>query len=353
MSRRSWVAVGWVVSLALAVAVGWFAARWTLVPPAVAAHTHKVVLYRVREGKVGDTQNFSATARWPTDSTLPNRASGVVTSVGVSPGATVQSGTVLYSVDLRPVIAARGSVPSFRTLREGDRGPDVSQLNAFLAGQGLLAAGQGDSYSSATAAAVRAWQGKLGTHIDGVVRSSDFIFFPRLPARVVLSPMLSVGSQVSEGVGGVRVLGSSPSFVVILGQGQANLVPLRGTVLITGRGSIWQAKIVRSVTTQTGDLRLDLAGVDGRPVCRRQCGAVSAVGSSLFPARIVVVPTTSGPLVPLSAIRTSPGGGRSVVDAAGKSLRVTVRASANGEAVVSGVAVGSRVRLFASGAQGG
>ena len=47
-------------------------------------------------------------------------------------GDKVRCGRVLYRVDDRPVLLLCGTVPAYRALRVGSKGPDVRQLNRNL-----------------------------------------------------------------------------------------------------------------------------------------------------------------------------------------------------------------------------
>ncbi len=64
---------------------------------------------------------------------------------------------------------------------------------------------------------------------------------------------------------------------------------------------------------------------------------------------VLVVPPASGPVVPVSALKTAPDGTSSVTVVEGAGTReqeVTVRQIANGLAVVEGVAEGTTVKVF-------
>ena len=60
-----------------------------------------------------------------------NRARGTYTKLPEA-GDKVDCGDVLYRVDDKPVLLLCGSTPAYRSLSEGERGPDVSELNANL-----------------------------------------------------------------------------------------------------------------------------------------------------------------------------------------------------------------------------
>ena len=80
----------------------------------------------------------------------------VVTGRVPAVGANVGEGAVLLEVAGRPVIALAGGLPTYRTLRPGSTGPDVTQLEEALSRLGLHPGAVDGRYDSATGAAVAA-----------------------------------------------------------------------------------------------------------------------------------------------------------------------------------------------------
>ncbi|MBN9612843.1 MAG: hypothetical protein J0H64_05190 [Actinobacteria bacterium] len=96
-----------------------------------------------------------------TPSTVGTRA--MFTRPGLPVGAKVQPGTVLATVNERPIIAVRGGMPFYRTLQRGDAGRDVTQLQKFLATRGIdLGGDRSGVFDSGTARAVHAFYSRLG-----------------------------------------------------------------------------------------------------------------------------------------------------------------------------------------------
>jgi hypothetical protein len=75
---------------------------------------------------------------------------------------------------------------------------------------------------------------------------------------------------------------------------------------------------------------------------------VPVAQESQWPAAVVIVRRVTGAVVPVGAVRTGPDGARFVVSDSGVEVPVKVRASSDGQAVVKGVEVGSRVLLPAA-----
>jgi hypothetical protein len=101
-----------------------------------------------------------------------NQAGGVYTQLPAA-GSRVRCGGVLYRVDNRPVLLLCGTVPAYRALRVGVRGPDVRQLN-----RDLHVRGAGAAFTSQTARRLEALQRRNGVHVTGELATDDAVFLP-------------------------------------------------------------------------------------------------------------------------------------------------------------------------------
>lgn len=331
-------------------AAGYWAGRVALAPPDdPLASAGQPVTYTVVEQTLGQSLGFAAVAEWPATPLGRAWSAGVVTSLAVAAGDEVDIGDVLYSVDLHPVVIGPGDVPAFRDLAAGVVGADVTQLETLLAELGYLDAAPNATFDAATTAAVRAWQRALGVTDDGIVRQGDVLYAPELPLRVLPTEALTVGAPLNGGEVVLQALAAEPSVVIPLTPEQRNLVPLTGRVVLTAADITWEAVIARAVeTNEQGLPRLDLVltAPGGGPVCGDACAAaIPAVGRTNLAAEIIVVPTTSGPVVPTAAIVTDPAGGQSVQLADGTTVPITVVVSTGGLAVVDGVEPGDVLLL--------
>lgn len=335
------------IGLALLVgALSFWAGRATLSPaePATAPPVNHT--YVVAEGTVHRTLDYSATGSWPRRLLGRSGSSGVVTRVYLAPGRAVESGAELFDVNERPVVVARGSVPAYGDLGIGDQGRVVEQLQSFLADQGLFQGSVDGEFNSTTESAVRAWQTSVGLNADGRVRRGDLLFAPALPVRVVLDSGVAVGAEVSTGQEIAFRLADSPRFRIVLDAGQADLVPLSAGVVVSTDGHRWRGRIGQAETTPAGELVLHLEGPGGKPLCGRQCHLVSPSRDTEFPVEIIVVPRTSGPIIPAAAMQTDDAGDVFVTSTNGEQLPVRVVASDGGWSVVEGVMVGTKIELF-------
>jgi len=165
---------------ALAVAIGGGATWYALTTGTTAPHTGgatPTATAAVTRGDVVDTESVDGTLSYAHERSLGLSASGVVTW---APGAgtTIGRGESLLRVNDRPVTLMYGSMPLYRTLRDGvSDGKDVRQLEANLAALGYGSdMTVDDTFTAATAAAVKDWQDDRGLPETGSVDASQVVF---------------------------------------------------------------------------------------------------------------------------------------------------------------------------------
>lgn len=104
--------------------------------------------------------------------------SGRVTSTSCRPGVAVRSGTALARIDERPVLALHTSVPLYRTLSAGSKGPDVRALQAEARRLGHPVTVDG-RFGPGTARAVKGLQKRSGmTDPKGSLDPADVVWLP-------------------------------------------------------------------------------------------------------------------------------------------------------------------------------
>lgn len=352
--RPTWA--GWVAVVLVAVGLGFLAGRAVFLPPAVAPQAVPVQTYTVAEGSVGRSSTYVARATWATTRLGTGAADGTVTSVEVSPGQEVTQGSVLYSVDLRPVHAAIGAVPAFRDLAPGVQGQDVAQLQQLLRDRGYPVPGPDGVFGPSTGRAVRAWQQQQGLEPTGLVPAADLVFVPKLPARVILADEVVVGGRLGGGTDTVRALAVTPEFTMEAGSNSAPPPVGAGVELARAGGQdggLWSAVVASVVSQPDGSSTITLLGPDGGAPCAAECAAVPlAPEEAFYDAVVDIVPRTNGPSIPVSALGTDPDLTTFVLETDGTRRTVEVLASDGSRAIVSGLSVGDTVRLFAVGSAG-
>lgn len=337
------------VLFAVGVAGGW-AVRATLEPAADVLQPPPFTLVAAQSGVVGHSIQLNTSIQWTARMKVANQAAGTITSFEFENGNRARPGDALYTVDLRPVVVAEGAVPAFRDLSQGAEGDDVAQIQVLLNVLGYEAGEPDGRYDAGVYWAVRAWQGDLGVTVDGSVQRGDVVFVPSLPARLALDGSYDVGSSLGGGEGMVQVLRASPSFRIVLPEGQASLVE-PGMAVEIGRsdGAPWRA-VVAEIRRQSdeagpGGAVAVLASAGDGPVCAESCGEVPLGDESLLPSTIHIVAEVSGTTVPASAIVTTADGQAAVVLGNGAVEPVDVVASAQGLAAVEGIEPGDKVQV--------
>jgi peptidoglycan hydrolase-like protein with peptidoglycan-binding domain len=133
---------------------------------------------------------------------LYDRLSGTFTWLPAV-GAVIERGGALWRVNNQPVALMYGSVPAYRTLKQGiGDGPDVVELNENLVDLGYDpygAIGDDEHFGEATAAAVRRWQHAEGLAETGEVELGRIVFAPG--ARRVTAVKVALGQDPPGGAG--------------------------------------------------------------------------------------------------------------------------------------------------------
>lgn len=342
------VVVGWVVAGAFIAVLAFFAGRWTLSPPVEESEERPPAIYTVAEGTVGRSLDVSVSVTWPVSGVAVNGMTGVITSLDAGPGERVDVGAAVYSVDLRPVVIAEGAVPSFREMRRGAIGADVAQLQRFLASQGYAEVHDDGVFGTTTVAAVRAWQRDSGLNVTGVVEVGGLVFVPSLPARIDFDEAFVLGARVVPGQTALTLASTQPQFAA-----EITADGVGGTVIPGSRASVnydsgeWGA-VTGAVEGRDGGRWVPLLPATGDSICAEECDVLpfSSAGISLS-GNVDVVPSTTGPVVPVSAVGTAASGDTYVLTEAGDRHPVSVLASDGSMSVVEGLAAGATVRLFA------
>lgn len=145
--------------------------------PPVEAQAAPANTARVERGKLAAVVSQSGTLTYrarPDGSPFSaiNHARGTYTELP-EVGDRVACGGVLYRVDEEPVLLLCGAVPAYRSLREGDAGHDVRQLNRTLQVRGA-----GGTFTAKTEKALAALQRRRGARVDGSLALGDAVFLP-------------------------------------------------------------------------------------------------------------------------------------------------------------------------------
>jgi hypothetical protein len=243
----------------------------TQAPPAtvITAPVVHQVLSRtvVLRGTFSDGRTISAT---PTSlANMPKDAGGtrlVVTDVLVHAGGVARAGRPLIEYSGRPVFALPGAIPAYRDLGPNDSGKDVAQLQRALSSIGFgTGADPAGTFSDGTQRALKRLYSAMGydaprsDRVPGGVMlpSSEVVFVPSLPARVVAVPV-AVGDDVKGPVvtlarGGMELTGA---------MGPADETGMVATVLSETTGDTARAIVAGVGKLSTGKGVAANGGVD-------------------------------------------------------------------------------------------
>jgi hypothetical protein len=146
--------------------------------------------------------------------TVIDHATGTLTALPAV-GRVIEQGQVLYRVADAPVVLLDGATPAYRSLSEGDSGPDVRQLNADLVALSLATSSQldpsSDYFSASTAVALEKLQARLGLNQTGTLPLGEAVFLPA-PIRIT-AVTATLGTGYSPNPSGTGPATPRPEFV--------------------------------------------------------------------------------------------------------------------------------------------
>jgi hypothetical protein len=243
--RKRWALAGAAVLVA-ATATGGVVVMSGAKQATAAAQEPPVNTARVEKGRLSDmvSQYGTLTYRARSDGSpysVINRARGTYTKLP-NGGDTVDCGDVLYRVNDNPVLLLCGSTPAYRSLSEGDSGPDVTELNANLVHLGYATRAQldpsSDSFSSETASALEKLQSKLGEDQTGSLKLGQAVFLPESVRIAAVTGELGGSAQPGSKV--LSATSDTPEVQVDLDPSQQSEVKTgdRARITLPGNRSV-------------------------------------------------------------------------------------------------------------------
>jgi peptidoglycan hydrolase-like protein with peptidoglycan-binding domain len=346
--------------LAVGVVLGWSVSTLFSPPPPLpsgAAYS----LVEVTTAELSRSLTLNAAASWTGGDQLINRVNGVLTERLVASGDRVASGDVLYTVNLAPIAVAQGDVPAFRPLVPGFRGADVKQLQNMLIATGQRTAAPNGYFDSATLDEYKEWQRATGWPVTGTAPLGSLLFVSRLPAvigwqegtgsaasgAIPTDAKGVVGTKLADGDVVAQLLPPTPSFSIELPPGQRRLVEPGMPVRLSLGQHRWQATLASiGAPRDDGSAIATLAPADrSGSICGDDCASIPVEGAGAITATIAVLTARSGPVVPTAALVVDADGSAAVVTSDGETVQVTVKATTGGQALIDGIAPGTKVRV--------
>jgi peptidoglycan hydrolase-like protein with peptidoglycan-binding domain len=260
-------------------------------------------------------------------------------------GATIARGQPVYHSDNIAVPLFYGGLPFYRTLRTGDTGTDVRQVEENLAALGYSGVTVDTHYTEATATAVKKWQKDLGLPQTGAFD----------PARVVIAPaafrVASLAAHLGDHADG-PVLGYTATIRIV---DVALDVSLQGLVKqgVTATVTLPDGKAVNGTVATVGTVAT--AGDPGKPatidvtVTVADQGALGTLDQAPVTVALVSATVQNVLTVPVAALAALPGGGYGVQVVTGSTSRYTAvrlgmfgngRVEVSGDGIAAGTLVG-------------
>jgi peptidoglycan hydrolase-like protein with peptidoglycan-binding domain len=218
-----------------------------------------VSVQAVTEGPLASQVNDSGTLGYAAQAdgspyAVIGRAQGAYTWLPAV-GDVIRCGRVLYRVSDAPVVLLCGSVPLYRSLSDGDSGPDVTELNRSLVALGYATRAEldpaSDYYGAATADAVERLQDHLGVDETGSVALGDAI---ALPGPLRLSRLMAtLGTTARPGAPVAQATSTARQVLVSLDASQQSSVHAGDRAAITlPDGDITRGRVTRVGSVASG-----------------------------------------------------------------------------------------------------
>jgi hypothetical protein len=293
-------------------------------------------LQTVRQGTLSQQVDASGTLGYVAQADgapyqVVNQASGAFTALPTA-GQVIDCGKTLYNVANNPVVLMCGSTPAYRSLSEGDSGPDVAELNANLVHLGYARSASldpsSDYFGSETASALETLQAKLGVDQTGSLDLGQAVFLPG-PLRIS-NTTATLGSLAHAGAAVAQATSTSRQVQVQLDASEQSSVKV---------GDKAQVTLPDDSTTLGTVTRIGTVASAGSGSSGSQSGSGSGSSTTTIPiyitlehpkaagsldeAPVQVQITTAGVddalIVPVNALLAESGGGYAVetVDATG------------------------------------
>lgn len=264
--RRRIVGVGLVV-LAAAATGGLIVLTVANQPKPTAQEASPVTTATVERGQLSDRISLYGTLTYRahpdgTPYAVTNQVPGVFTGLPVE-GDTVACGSVLYRVDEHPVLLLCGSVPAYRSLRLGDAGEDVRQLNQNLhtlgADAGLAISPDDNAFTERTAKALGVLQRRTGLAGSGSLELGQAVFLPE--AARITKVQAELGGSAQPGAPVLDATSDTPEVQLALDPSQQGTVKAGDRVQVT----LPDSTAVAGTVDRLGSVAQVQAGQGGGP----------------------------------------------------------------------------------------
>jgi multidrug efflux pump subunit AcrA (membrane-fusion protein) len=239
--RRGRLLAGAAGLVLVAVVVAWVAGLFDAGharPAGVSDNKYPTSVMTVSRGTLSSQLSADGTLEYTTscgsDYSIVNQASGTFSKLPAA-GDAFSRGQLLYRVSNDPVILLYGNTPVYRSLYEGDTGPDVRELNRNLVALGYATRSQldpnSDYFSYETRYALEKLQDKLGEAETGSLNEGQAVF---LQGQIRITTVTAtLGTNAGAGAAIMQATSTSRQVVVDLHASQQSEVKVGDQVQIT------------------------------------------------------------------------------------------------------------------------
>ncbi len=242
----------------------------------------------VKRTDLVETTSYDGVLTYGDSRTVKSQAVGAVTWLP-SPGSTIAAGGRLYDVNETSAYLMYGSIPMYRTLQIGvSDGQDVKQLETGLHALGFDPDGMtiDSTFTSATTAAVDAWQAHIGVTQNGIVTPALLSF---LPGELrVQSVSAQVGDSTATGSPLYATTGTERVATVSLSAADSTVANSGAHVVVTLPTGATVPGVVTSVSTASSGSNNSSGSGGGSGGTVNQQGASSGASSSTVDVTVAV-----------------------------------------------------------------
>jgi len=221
---------------------------------------------------------------------------------------------VLYRVSNNPVVLLYGATPVYRSLSEGDKGPDVRELNHNLVALGYATRSEidwdWDYFSYETRYALEKLQDKLGEDETGTLTEGQVVF---LPGRIrVTTVSATLGTSAGPGAAIMQATSANRQVVVSLDASEQTEVKVGDSVQITlpdGQATPGVVSSIGTVASSSGN-----SGTSTLPlyITLKHPKAAGALDQAPVTVQITSAQVKHALIVPIDSLLALSGGGYAV-----------------------------------------
>ena len=295
----------------------------------VSDNSYPTSVATVTEGSLASQLGADGTLEYTTsggsDYSLVNQASGTFSKLPAV-GDVFSRGNVIYRVSNEPVILLYGNTPVYRSMYEGDKGPDVRELNENLVALGYATGSDVDwdwsYFSHETEYALERLQYHLGEDETGYLAEGQAVF---LPGQIRIATVgATLGTSAGPGAAVMQATSTSRQVVVNLDASEQTEVKVGDQVQITLPDGSSTPGVVSSIgTVASGTGSNSTLPVS---ITLKHPKAAGTLDQAPVTVEITIAKVKNALIVPVDALLALSGGGYAVetVTANGVHKRVAV-----------------------------